>query len=74
MKRPEIAESDEWLEWYRLTPSERWRKSNELRAFFLMAGGNLEPEPDSQSPFNAPTPGRKTPADGRPGVRLLRRS
>jgi hypothetical protein len=48
----DIAENDEWLEWYHLTPAQRWRESGKLWAFFLMAGGSLDPEPDSQSPFD----------------------
>jgi len=42
----------EWLDWYRLTPLERWRISQEvLWPTFLALGGSLDPEPDSQSPF-----------------------
>ncbi len=61
---------DEWLEWYRLTPQERWRESAKLWERFLTLGGSLDPEPDTQSPFydhDAPGPGA---ADGRPGLRV----
>ena len=67
-------ENDEWAAWYRLTPQERWRETQRLWQFYLSVGGSLDPEPDSQSPFDfgdAPGP---VPADGRPGVRVLRRS
>lgn len=30
MKRQDMAESDEWLDWYRLTPAQRWRESEKL--------------------------------------------
>ena len=46
-------ESDSWKEWYRLTPLERWRESMKLWEFYLRVGGSLDPEPDSQSPFDA---------------------
>lgn len=41
----------EWLEWYRLTPQERWRESMKLWEIFRLFGGSSDPEPDSQSPF-----------------------
>ncbi len=31
--------SDEWLEWYAMSPSERWRESGRLWSFYLEAGG-----------------------------------
>ncbi len=40
-----FADSDEWREWYRLTPRERWRETSKLWAFYLQAGGSLDPEP-----------------------------
>jgi hypothetical protein len=67
-------DDDEWQEWYRLTPQERWRESMKLWDWYLSVGGSLDPEPDSQSPFyfgETPSP---APADGRPGVRVVRRS
>jgi hypothetical protein len=64
----------EWLEWYRLTPQQRWAESQKLWQTYLALGGSLDPEPDTQSPFfDAAAPG-PTPADGRPGVRVIRRS
>jgi hypothetical protein len=41
----------EWLEFYRMTPEQRWERSMELRAQYLVMGGTLEPDPDPQSPF-----------------------
>lgn len=67
------VESEEWLSWYKLTPEQRWRESEKLRQFFLAAGGSLDAEPDSQSPFYTQTKEREMPAHGRASVRLLRR-
>ena len=64
----------EWQEWYALTPIERWRESSKLWAFYLSVGGSLDPEPDSESPFNALYAPGPIPADGRTGLRVLRRS
>ena len=64
---------DEWAEWYGLSPLERWEETQKLWAFFLEAGGSLDPESDSQSPFDAAFAPRTFFAHGRPGVRLLRR-
>jgi hypothetical protein len=64
----------EWAEWYRLTPAERWAESEKLWQVYLMLGGSLDPEPDTQSPFFDPdAPGPRS-ADRRPGVRVVRRS
>lgn len=48
-----LAESvgDEWMEWYRMTPAERLQASGQLWEVYLAMGGNLDPEPDTQSPF-----------------------
>ena len=64
---------DEWEAWQLLTPQERWRESMKLWEFYLAMGGSLDPEPDSQSPFDADYPSRPVPADGRSGVRVVRR-
>jgi hypothetical protein len=51
--------SDEWAEWYRMTPLERWHASGELWEFYLSIGGSLDPEPDTGSLFydgSVPTP------------------
>ncbi len=42
--------SGEWLEWYSLTPQERWHESGRLWRRFFLLGGFLEPEPDMDSP------------------------
>lgn len=41
----------ELLEWYAMSPVERFVKSQEMWSTFLLLGGSLDPEPDSQSPF-----------------------
>ena len=64
--------SSEWLEWYRLTPQQRWIESGHLRDTFLTLGGSLEPEPDTESPFFDAETWCPLPADGRSGVRFLR--
>ncbi len=65
---------EEWAEWYKLTPRERWSHSLKLWDVFLFLGGSLDPEPDSQSPFyDSKTPGSMSP-HGRPGLRVIRRS
>ena len=65
---------DEWLDWYRLTPEERWAESMKLWEHYVAIGGSLDPEPDTQSPFYDGRPPGPCPVDGRPGVRVLRRS
>ncbi len=65
---------EEQAEWYSLTPLERWRESEKLWLTYLSLGGSLDPEPDSQSPFFDPDEWRARAADGRAGVRAVRRS
>lgn len=65
---------DEWLDWYRLTPAQRWKETQKLWAFFIALGGSLDPEPDSQSPFNSAYLRRPSSAHGRPGLHIIRRS
>ncbi len=67
-------DTDSWMEWYHLTPLERWYESMKLWQFYLQAGGSLDPEPDSQSPFDSVMPRSTPPAYRRPGLRVLRRS
>lgn len=64
---------DGWIEWYRLTPQERWEESKKIWQFYLRVGGSLDPEPDSQSPFDSVIPRGSAPAYGRSSVRVLRR-
>src|SRR6185312_8957555 len=67
------AVGEEWAEWYRMTPQERFRESMKLWDTYLALGGSLEPEPDPQSPFFDEDEWRANSAHGRPGVRVLRR-
>ena len=64
---------EEWAEWYRLPPSRRWRETGDLWHSYLMLGGSLDPEPDTQSPFFDPEAPSPRPPDGRPSVRIVRR-
>ena len=73
MIQPEELVGEEWAEWYRLTPVQRWLESEKLWQTYLALGGSLDPEPDSQSPFDFPELRGPRPVDGRPGVRVLRR-
>jgi hypothetical protein len=63
----------EWVDWYKLTPLERWHESEKLLANYISIGGSLDPEPDSQSPFDAGGPASPRLVDGGPGLRVLRR-
>ena len=42
----------EVLDWYRMSPAERFVESQKLWEVFILLGGNYDPEPDSQSPFH----------------------
>ena len=42
----------ETADWYRLSQAERFEESQKLWESFILMGGDLEPEPDTQSPFN----------------------
>jgi hypothetical protein len=65
---------EEWQEWARLTPLERFRESEKIFANYLAMGGSLDPDPDPTSPFyDAETSGYGA-AYGRSGLRVLRRS
>ena len=66
-------DSDSWQEWYALTPLQRMEESMKLWQFYLAAGGSLDPEPDSQSPFNDVMPHGTAPAYRRSGLRVVRR-
>jgi len=73
MVTPERVVEAEWAEWYLMTPAERWAESQRLWTDYLALGGSLDPEPDTQSPFYDAGAPRPLPADGRPGVRVIRR-
>ncbi|MDI6788563.1 MAG: hypothetical protein QME51_09355 [Planctomycetota bacterium] len=44
--------AEETLDWYRMSPVERFTESQKLWEVFILLGGNYEPEPDTQSPFH----------------------
>ena len=73
MPDPTDFGADERLEWYLMTPQQRWAESARLWDTFLALGGCLDPDPDPQSPFFDADAQRPVPLDGRPGVRLVRR-
>ena len=70
---PEDLVGEDWGEWYRLTPAERWRETSRLWRIFLAVGGSLDPEPDTQGPFFDPLEWSPRAAHGRAGVRVVRR-
>ena len=43
---------NEVLDWFNLSPAERFEESQKLWDSFIIMGGDLEPEPDTQSPFS----------------------
>ncbi|HBC89456.1 MAG TPA: hypothetical protein DCZ94_21165 [Lentisphaeria bacterium] len=53
MKNINYPIEEELLNWYSLTPGERWNESRKLWDFYISMGGSLDPEPDTQSPFHA---------------------
>ena len=65
---------EECLDWYRLTPAQRWQEATRLWETFVLMGGRLDDEPDSQSPFHNAGLSSAMPLDGRPGLHILRRS
>lgn len=66
--------SDEWIDWYRLTPLERWEESAKLFELYLLLGGTSDPQPDTQSPFFDRQTSTKKSAHGGAGLHFLRRS
>jgi hypothetical protein len=46
-----ITDADETMDWYRLTPVERFQEFLKLWEVYILLGGDLGPEPDTQSPF-----------------------
>jgi len=64
---------EEVLEWYRMTPLERWEESMRLWSTFRLIGGRLRPDPAIQTlARDAQTRGASR-ADGRTPVRVIRR-
>jgi hypothetical protein len=51
MIQPEQLVGEEWAEWYRLTPVQRWHESEKLWQTYLAFGGSLEPDSDDQDSF-----------------------
>ena len=62
----------EQLEWYCLTPEERWQETQKLWQFYLSTGGSLDPEPDSQSPFNPFYTQSVSTSNGRASMHTIR--
>ena len=58
MKKRKITDSlgrfiDEEREWLNLTPAGRLLETTKLWKLYIALGGDLDPEPDPQSPFYA---------------------
>ena len=70
---PGIEFNEEEDEWIRMTPGQRFEETTKLWATFLMLGGSLDPEPDSQSPFYFREEQRQVAVDRRSGVYSVRR-
>ncbi len=43
---------EEVLDWYAMSPAERFVESLKLWEVFELFGGHYDPEPDTQSPFH----------------------
>ena len=75
--KPDIEAALDWneeqKEWAMLSPAQRYVESSKLWSTYLALGGSLDPEPDSQSPFDFPELQRAVSADGRSGVHFVRR-
>jgi hypothetical protein len=63
----------EWLEWYLMTPRQRWEESAKVWQTYLALGGSLDPQPDSQSPFFDADEWRATSDGGRHDIVVTRR-
>lgn len=68
-----IPMNEEQEDWTKLKPEQRYVESCKLWSTYLALGGCLDPEPDSQSPFDFPELQRAVPANGRSGVYFVRR-
>ncbi len=73
MLRAENIVGGEWVEWYRMTPQERFRESAKLFQIYQAHGGSLDPEPDPESPFFDAEEWRATCTHGRQGVQVSRK-
>ena len=47
-----FMEEAEVLDWYKMSPAERFVESQKLWEVFILLGGDYDPEPDTQSPFH----------------------
>lgn len=65
---------DEVLDWYSMSPAERFVESQKLWEVFILFRGNYDPEPDTQSPFHIFETYGRCPADRRTGKHSLRGS
>jgi hypothetical protein len=74
MESIEDLVGEEWAEWFSLTPAQRWIETGKLWRTYIMLGGSLDPEPDTQSPFFDPETPSPSPFNGRPSMRIIRRS
>ena len=66
--------SGEWLDWYRLSPLHRLNESQKLWSTYFALGGLLDTESDQQSDFNPSETSSAGAVNGRPGLRVIRRS
>jgi hypothetical protein len=73
MIQPEELVGEEWAEWYRLSPIQRWQESEKLWQIYLALGGSLDPEPDTQSPFFRPDDFPPETAKQRKILRIIKR-
>ena len=71
---PEEVVGAEWWEWAQLTPEQRFARMEILWHDCLALGMSLDAEPDTQSPFYDPNEQRSVSADGKSGMRVLRRA
>ena len=63
---------DEDEEWLRLKPVERLLETTKLWAIYRLMGGDLDPEPDTQSPFCLFQTRRALPPNRRASMHHLR--
>jgi len=62
----------EWIDWYDLSPAERWSESARICQQYFEAGVSLDPAPNTQSPFDDPETWCEGAADGRAGLHFVR--
>jgi len=51
LQTAESTTEEEVLDWYSMSPVERFIESQKLWEVFVLLRGNYDPEPDTQSPF-----------------------